>query len=304
MTKALFGIMAAALAGIFAISAAVISRDHGEPIQDGAANPESLSQVQANHGRDQTPDLAKPVPPSEPAAEPGERRASAPTGTAALEQAAAADRYLFVFFYGDEDEQTRQMREVFDAATRQLADRADAAAVKVADPREREIVDKFNVSRAPMPLIMAVAPNGAVTGGFSAGVDLDEEKLRSVLASPSMEKCLKSLQDGKLVLLCAQNTRTDSNDAAMVGVRDFKADSRFAEATEIVTVDPGDPSEAETLQKLRIDPNTPQATTILLAPPGRIIGTFKGATHKDLLVTAIQRAMSSCSPGSGCCPPR
>ena len=319
MTKALLGIMAAALAGIVAISAAVMSRDDAETTRASGPSSESVSQVHADatgnvgelNDRDQAGDLAKQVSEAttQPAAKVSEAQIQDPpgdalTGTAALERASKAGRYLFVFFYKDEGEQTRKMREVFDASARALADRADAAAVKTTDPREKQIVDKFNVSRAPMPLVLAVAPNGVITGGFPAGREFDEEKLRGVFASPCMEKCLKGLQDGKLIFLCAQNTRTGSNDAAMQGVRDFKADTRFAQATEIVTIDPSDPKEIDTLKKLRIDPKISEATTVFLAPPGRIIGTFQGPTNKDSLVATIQRSMSSCSPSSGCCPPK
>jgi len=243
---------------------------------------------------------------TQPASRPSETgrkgpAAEASPGRTAFQNAAKAGRYLFIFFYKNEDEQARKMKEAFDAATHALTDRADTVAVKITDPREKKLVDEFNVSRAPMPLILAIAHNGAITSGFPAGVKFDEKKLRSVFASSCMEKCLKGLQDGKLVFLCAQNARTGSNDAAMRGVKDFKADTRFAQATEIVTIDPSDPDETDTLKKLRIDPKISEATTVFLAPPGRIIGTFTGATSKGALVATIQRSMSSCSPGGGCC---
>ena len=90
----------------------------------------------------------------------------------------------------------------------------------------------------------------------------------------------------------------------MQGVREFKADARFAEATEIVTMDPNDTVEAKFLKQLQIDPKITEATTAFLAPPGRIIAKIEGATKKDALVTTIQKAMTSCNPSSGCCPPK
>jgi putative ABC transport system ATP-binding protein len=53
--------------------------------------------------------------------------------------------------------------------------------INVGDPEESDIVNKFGVLAAPMPLALVVAPNGAVTGGFPAAVD---EKLGGML-SPS-----------------------------------------------------------------------------------------------------------------------
>ena len=62
-----------------------------------------------------------------------------------------------------------------------------------------------------MPLVLAVAPNGAVTGGFPT--TFEKQQLVDAIATPSTQKCLKALQDGKLVFLCVQNGETKSNDA-------------------------------------------------------------------------------------------
>lgn len=119
---------------------------------------------------------------------------------------------------------------------------------------------------------------------------------------------MKQLQDNKLVFLCVQNGKTKSNDAAMQGVRDFKADARFASATEIVTLDPADPAETSFLADLKIDPKTEEAVTVFLAPPGSAIAEYKGATDKAELAATLQKASSgSCAGGScgpGGCPPK
>ena len=106
---------------------------------------------------------------------------------------------------------------------------------------------------------------------------------------------MKSLQDGKLVFVCVQNDKTKSNDAAMQGVRDFKADVRFASATEIVTLDPTDKKEATFLTDLKVSPDTAEAATVFVAPPGKAIGKFEGATNKDALVELISKASSGCA---------
>jgi hypothetical protein len=102
-----------------------------------------------------------------------------------------------------------------------------------------------------------------------------------------MEKCLKALQERKLVLLCVRNSKTKSNEAAMQGVRDFEVDARFAQVTEVIPLDSHDPAEAQFLRKLQVDPKSDEATTVFLGPPGAIIGTFKGATDKDTLVSTL-----------------
>ncbi len=117
---------------------------------------------------------------------------------------------------------------------------------------------------------------------------------------------MKRLQGNRLVFLCVQNATTESNDAAMQGVRQFKADARFTRATQIVMLDPAEAAEMEFLKDLQIDPKTKAALTVFLVPPGAPIAMYEGATDKDELVATLQNASSACGPGAcgpGGCPP-
>jgi hypothetical protein len=220
-------------------------------------------------------------------------------GVAAIKQASEANKYLFAFFSKTDDDQTLAMRDVFDKAMEKAAARAQSVAVNITDTSEKAIVDKFDLSRAPMPLVLAIAPNGAVTGGFA--IEFDEQQLLDAFATPGTEKVMKSLQDGKLVFVCVQNGKTTSNDAALQGVRDFKADVRYASATEIVTLDPSDKTEAGFLSDLQVSPDTTEAVTVFVVPPGQAIAKIEGATNKDVLIELLSKANTCCGPG-GCGP--
>ena len=157
---------------------------------------------------------------------------------AARKQAADEGKYLFAFFWKTEDESTAAMRKLFDESLAKIADRANTVAVSITDTAEKEIVDEYDLDRAPMPLVLAIAPNGAITGGFPN--QFSEQDLLSALATPATQQCMKHLQDGKLVFLCVQNDETGMNEEAMQGVKDFAADDRFSTATKIVVLDPSD----------------------------------------------------------------
>ncbi len=221
---------------------------------------------------------------------------------AAMKQVAQANQYLFVFFYEKDDEATKGARKAFDEAVKRITPAPQSVAVDRAAPAEQEMVAKYGVDRAPMPLILAIAPNGAVTGGFKAA-ELSEDRLRDTVASAGLQKCLKALQDRRLVLVCLQNGQTKANEEAMKGVNDFKANSQFGAMTEVVKVDPSDAKEAKLMGQLKADPKAKTATTAFLAPPGMLVTKVEGPTSKDGLMASLQQAMASCAPGSGCCPP-
>jgi hypothetical protein len=167
--------------------------------------------------------------------------------------------------------------------------------VRVTDPAEKPMVEQYGVSRAPMPLVLAVAPNGAITGGFP--LKLTEAQVAQAFVSPAVAQCLKAVQARKLVLLCVQPTPTA---ALPQGVRDFHADPQYRAASEIVTVQASDAAESDFLKRLQVPAQMTQSVTVLLAPPGTPLGTFTGAITKEQLINKL-KASKSCCPG-GCCP--
>jgi hypothetical protein len=190
------------------------------------------------------------------------------------------------------------MRKVFDAVVRKAADRADGVTVDITDAAEKAIVDKFDLQRAPMPLVLALAPNGAITGAFPKR--FDEARLQKAFVSPCTAKCMRAMMDRHAVLLCVQNGKTQFNQEAMQGVEAFKADPKYAKATEIVTLNPTDKAEQPFLKVLRVDPKTTTAVTLLVMPPGSPVARFAGAVTKPQIEAAVQAAASSCGPGCAC----
>jgi hypothetical protein len=236
----------------------------------------------------------------------GAEQTTTPDGSqAGLSRAAAANKFLFVFVAENNNDATQATRKTFETALAKLADQTEWIAVDRTDAGEKGFVQKYGLATSPMPLVLAFAPNGAITGGFPAA-QLTEQRLRDALVSPGMAQCLKALQERKLVLVCVQNGSTKSNDAALRGVNDFKADARFAKVTEIVKIDPTAAAEQKLLGQLQIDPKNTDAVTALLAPPGSVLAKFQGATEKKTLEAALQKASSGCGAGasSGCCAPK
>lgn len=208
------------------------------------------------------------------------------------------NRHLAIFFYKEHDGKTQSQEKFFDEAMQKIGSSIKFIKVNVKDPTQQALVNKYNLKRTPMPFVLIIAPNGAITGGYSS---FNEEQLSNAIVSQGTAKILKGLQEKKLVILALQNNKTTKNAAAMQGVTDFKADPRFSNATEVVVIDPSDSHEHKFLKMLALDPNIIQAHTVLIAPPSEILGIYQGPTSKKQLVDSVQNAASGCCPG-GCCP--
>jgi len=267
--------------------------DQKQPDKADAAKAaiDPVAQVQpAPAGSSAQPELSQAAPAavtSEPATPTAAetKPAQKATGIAALDRAAAAGKYLLVLFYRSDDGETQAMKKVVADFVAKPANKANSITINVADATEKDIVAKFGVDRAPMPLALVVAPTGAITGGFPGKVT--EQQLSGSFVSPALANSLKPLQDGKLVLVCVQNASTKSNDAAMRGVNAFMTDSRFANSTEVVSLDPADEAESKFLKQLQIDPKTSVAVTALIAPPGAVVAKYNGTTSKDQMIAAL-----------------
>jgi hypothetical protein len=227
-------------------------------------------------------------------------RAPSP-GEAALGDAARKQRYLFVLFHKEDDAATRSMKKALDAALSKEGTRAGSITVRATDPGEKALVERWGLARTPMPIVLAVAPNGAVTGGFP--LKLTGKDVAGAFVSPGTAECLKATQSRKLVLVCV---RPSADGGLPAGVKAFKADPGYGPATEVVSLDASDPAEAAFLQALQIKPGK-AAVTALLAPPGSVLGTFAGEVTKEQLVEKLKASQNSCCPGGkcgpgGCCP--
>lgn len=220
---------------------------------------------------------------------------------AAMDQAAAARKYVFLFFWKDKNTQTDKAWSVLQPTIANMANSADVVSIQITDPAEKKIVNKYGVTRAPMPLVLAIAPCGAITKAFTK--TFDERQLQTAFVSSCTQLCLKALQDRKLVLACVVDQANPQDPVTIPkGVEDFKADARLGSATEVILVNARDQNEAALLKDFQVDPRAQKPVVVFLAPPGSMIGKFGGTTTKQQLVAKLVSAQSNPCAGGKCGP--
>lgn len=207
-----------------------------------------------------------------------------------------ANRYALVFFYSEMNDTVKAQQAGFETIAAELKDKADPYIVNITDPKQADVVNRYKLTRAPMPFVLVLAPNGAVTGGFPQ--NFTKDSIQRALVGPLTAQCLKALQSQKYVLACFQGADAAANDSAMKGVTDFKNDMMYNLITEVVIFNATDPTEQGLMQSLGIQGKPAEPVTVFLAPPGALIGKYTGKTDKDTLVTALK----SRTTGGGCCP--
>jgi hypothetical protein len=224
----------------------------------------------------------------------GTVRAQAPVelspAQAAQAQASVQGRYSLFVFHRDDAEATQAMKQAVAELAVKRPTEVATIHVRITEPGEAALVKQFNVSRAPMPLVIAVAPNGAVTGAYPQRVTA--EQLATSFVTPAMTHCMKSMQQGRLVLLCVQAAPQAGVPAA---VGEFLADPQFKDRSDVVAVQSADPAEAQLLKELGVnllDPNG--ASVVFFAPPGVLVGKFTSSSTKADMAAALHKAGKCC----------
>lgn len=210
------------------------------------------------------------------------------SGQSSLEAAAKKQEFAFLLFYRANDATTQAMYKVLKS---ELARRNNAVfvPVNITDPKEKAVIDQFDASRTPMPAVMAIAPNGAITGVFAQ--KLTAVQVDAAIVTPAQTRCMRSLQDKKLVLLCVQPT---GRQQVPGGVQQFKANKLNVNRTHLVSLQANDPAEAKFLQQLKVRPDTRSTITAFLAPPGVLLGTFDENVSHDALMQKLVAAGQCC----------
>lgn len=207
-----------------------------------------------------------------------------------LQQSAEKDRFTFIVFYRGKDAAAQAMSAAIEGGIAPRAGRATLAFVRVTDPGEKKLVNRLGLARAPLPLCVAFAPNGAVTGTFGKAPSADE--LANAFVTPTMTRCMKALQDGKVALLCVQGAEGAPEPLA---VASFQADPRFKDRVATVTLDTTDPAEADFLKQLEIDAaNSAKVATVMLAPPGVLVGKYTTEISFEKMAADLHAAGKCC----------
>ncbi|WP_425618352.1 hypothetical protein NA78x_002057 [Anatilimnocola sp. NA78] len=206
-----------------------------------------------------------------------------------MSQAAQQGKYTFVMFYKQNDAATSTMNTNLQQSLARYKNGTVLTFVQVGDPTEQALVAKYDISRAPMPVTVAIAPNGALTGIFAQ--QLQQEHVDNAIVTPTMMQVMKALQDGKLAFVTVQGSGAPVVPAAL---REFQSDPHFSTRMVSLTMNAADPNEARFVAEMEIDPRTPATHLSLLAPPGVLVGKFAANATKTSIATVLAEAGKCC----------
>ena len=208
-------------------------------------------------------------------------------------------QYLFLLFYDKKDALYDQMKAAIISVMAQADQGISIYEAAKSSGKDADMIAKYKIDRAPMPLLMVIGPNGAVLGGFPKSVTVD--KLAKSLAPPLTMEVLKSIQGQKMAVVLLQNSKTKFNAESSKTATDLEYDKRLIGSINIIKADPADPKNRDFLANAKIASATATATIVLIAPPGIVAGVFPGNTTKNSIMSSLSSSGGAC--GGGTCGP-
>jgi hypothetical protein len=220
----------------------------------------------------------------------GEAQTARSNAELAMQAASEQGKFVFLLFHRTDDAATADMAQRLNQGIADRQGEAMMAYVNVAEPAEKAVIEKLGVSRAPLPLTLAVAPNGAITGVFVQR--LGATSVDQAIVTPAMMASMKALQDGKIVVVCVHESRVAGVPSA---VTQIKKDPHYADRTTTVSLVSTDPAEAKFLANMKLKAASVQGLKmVVLAPPGVLVDSFDATATAGEIAAALAKAGKCC----------
>lgn len=203
------------------------------------------------------------------------------------------DKFAYVLITNSKDKATEEDTKMMLNSTENFVKsnpKAELLQYELESKAASSIVKKYRLSRAPMPLLLVFAPNGAVTGGYAKKVT--DAKLEDAIKSPVEQVIAKASQERKPVIIRIPGKSKDGNSVVDSAIEEFKKTKKID--PEVIVLTSPSEEEAKLQARLNLDFSSAEAQTIVLTVAGTEAGRFVGNVTGAQIATALENAKSSC----------
>jgi len=162
------------------------------------------------------------------------------------------------------------------------------------DATNGDLVTKYRLAGASLPLILVIASNGVVSGGIAAD-RATPESLIQMIPSPKKSEVLQALSEGKAVFLIA--SRKSMANREKVSDTCKSACNQMNNRAALVSIDMDDKKENSFLAQLKVNALSTEPMTSVINPQGQVTATFSGPVEVKTIIEAAAKKAGGCCPG-------
>lgn len=166
------------------------------------------------------------------------------------------------------------------------------------DKENADLVAQWQLSSAPVPLILVFSTKGLLTGGRLLA-DATAENIAVLVPSPKLELVYEAIANKKhAIVVFTKKSFTDKTEVIKIAKQ---AVVKLGNEAIFVEIDMDDNNEIGFMNQMRIDKNTAKASvTIVINSQGQVAGTSTTIPSADKLVAAAKTPVKGgCGPGCG-----
>ena len=215
-----------------------------------------------------------------------------------LDSAARQKKVAFILVTDQGATGVDQARDLIQQAMREVQ-KSVLVEVDRSSPGNAELVAKYRLATAPVPLILVAARNGILSGGLAAA-QATSAKLVEMVPSPKKTEALEAVQSGKAVFLSVSRKGMATQSGAKAACA--AACGQLADKCVTVQIDMDDPQEAGFLAAMKVNLASTEPVTLVINAQGQVAGTYAGAADVASLVQAATKKVGGCCPSTvqGC----
>ena len=164
-----------------------------------------------------------------------------------------------------------------------------------ADAANKDLVAKYRLAGAPLPVFLVIVSDGMVAGGLRAD-RATAEILVNMIPSPQKTETIRALTEGKAIFIVA--SRESMLDRTGVFETCEAACTQMKDRAAFVAIDMDDKEESSFLTELKVSPVSTEPIIMVINTQGQMTATFNGQVESKTLIQAATKRVAS-----GCCPP-
>jgi hypothetical protein len=223
----------------------------------------------------------------------GMTRVSAQTSTE-IDKATKSGKSVFLVAYAGSSADANKAFAVAEETKKSFTGSSLVIKMNTTDATNKDLVTKYRLAGAPLPLIIVLDKNGTIAGGLPLK-DATPAKLVDMVPSPKTSEILKAIAEGKSVYVVAYKANMPNQKSIMDNCA--MACGKMDNKSVTVKVDLTDKNETKLIQNLKCDMNAKEPVTYVINKSGQVVSTHNGITDVNTLVSSAKKA-----PAGGCCP--
>ncbi len=167
------------------------------------------------------------------------------------------------------------------------------------DKKNAALVKDYGIAGAPVPMIIVVASNGVVCGGF-ANEKATTDNLVQAIPTEKQAVALLAFQEKKPVFVVISKKTMKDTDAVIEECK--KAITKLEGKAVYVNIDMDDNSEKSFIELLNPDMNATNTNILVFNSKGQFAQKFVAPVKAAKLAAAAKKVPTSCCPGKkgGC----